>query len=170
MQPFTPKLRIPDGVSAITFHVMPHDLDAIGHMNNGRYFTIADLGRFDLVLSSGLWRAVVKHRWMPVVSAIAMRFRREMRLFTRYRLETRLVGWDESVVVIEHQFVIESGQRAGQVAARALAKAGFYDRSKGQYVSIREVMEAMGYTGPTPKLSPDVEAFLRADDAMRQVA
>lgn len=170
IQRFTPRLDVPNGVSKLNFRVMPHDLDAIGHMNNGRYLTIADLGRLDLVLSTGLWRAVVKNRWTPIASTIVVRYRRELRLFEPFRLETRVVGWDDTVVVIEHQFVFAKGDREGQVASRALFKGGFYDRKIRQFVPITEVMAAMGYSGPAPKLAPDVEAFLRADDAMKQAA
>ena len=46
-------------------------------MNNGRYLTLMDLGRADLVIRSGLWRAVLRHGWAPVVSAVKIRFRRE---------------------------------------------------------------------------------------------
>lgn len=170
MQPFTPKLDIPAGVSVLDFRVMPHDLDAVGHMNNGRYLTIADLGRLDLVLASGLWREVVKNRWTPIASTIAIRYRREIRLFERFRLESRLLGWDDTIVVIEHQFVFATGERAGQVAARALFKGGFYDRKVREFVAMKDVMAAMNYFGPSPVLAPDVEAFLKADDAMRLAA
>ena len=50
-------------------------------MNNGRYWSLMDLGRTDLMLRTGLWRAVLRHRWVPVVNAGAIRFRRELRLF-----------------------------------------------------------------------------------------
>lgn len=169
-QPFRPKLAVPDGVSTLNFRVMPHDLDAIGHMNNGRYLTIGDLGRMDLVLASGLWRMVVKNRWTPIASTIAIRYRREIRLFEPFRLETRLLGWEGTVCVIEHQFVFVKGERVGQVAARALFKGGFYDRKARAFVPMTEVMAAMNYHGASPKLAADVEAFLKADDAMRLAA
>lgn len=170
IQPFTGKPEIPHGVSRLKFRVMPHDLDAVGHMNNGRYLTIADLGRFDLVLASGLWRQVVKHRWMPVASTIAIRYRREMRLFEPFWLETRVIGWSDTVIVIEHLYVFQKGKRAGQVAARALFKGGFYSRAQRAYVPISRVLEAMGFDGPAPDLPEDVAAFLAADDAMREAS
>ena len=52
----------------------------------------------------------------------------------------------------------------------ALFKGGFYDRKVRAFVPIREVMAAMGYDGPAPAMPADVEAFLKADDAMRQAA
>ena len=63
-------------VSRLAFRVWPHDLDTSLHMNNGRYWTIMDLGRADLMIRSGLWRAVLREKWTPVVSAAKIRFRR----------------------------------------------------------------------------------------------
>src|SRR5688500_19098494 len=78
-----------------------HEIDTSLHMNNGRYWTLMDLGRADLMIRSGLWRAVVKHRWLPVVSAAMIRFRRELRLFRPFSLKTRIVTWADTWVVIE---------------------------------------------------------------------
>ncbi|HEV2566447.1 MAG TPA: hypothetical protein VGU19_15340 [Microvirga sp.] len=41
-------------VSRLTFRVWPHDLDTSLHMNNGRYWTLMDLGRTDMMIRSGL--------------------------------------------------------------------------------------------------------------------
>ena len=54
---FRPKLDPVRDVSRLTFRVWPHDLDTSLHMNNGRYWTLMDLGRTDIMIRSGLWRA-----------------------------------------------------------------------------------------------------------------
>ncbi len=35
--------------------VLPNDLDVQMHMNNGRYLSIMDLGRLDLIVRLGFW-------------------------------------------------------------------------------------------------------------------
>src|SRR5689334_3668379 len=60
--------------SVLPFRVLPNDLDPNWHMNNGRYLTIMDLGRLDLTLHSGLMRAIIKHRWMPVLGGATIRY------------------------------------------------------------------------------------------------
>jgi acyl-CoA thioesterase FadM len=162
------RLVMPGGVSELHFRVWPHDLDPSLHMNNARYLGIMDLGRLDVILRSGLWRAVTRHRWTPIASAAVIRFRREMRLFDRYRLETRILAWDELAVVMEQVFVFDGGAREGQVAARALFKGGLYDRAAREFVPIAQLMSEIGVTAPSPPHSPEIEAFLKADDAMRQ--
>ena len=42
--------------SHLRFHVWPNDLDFNMHMNNGRYLTVMDLGRFDLMIRTGLMK------------------------------------------------------------------------------------------------------------------
>ena len=63
-------------------------------------------------------------------------FRRELKAFERFRLETRLVYWDEQRVVMEQVFLYASGSRAGQIAAHALFKGGLYDRDQGEFLPI----------------------------------
>lgn len=162
------RLALPDGMSALRFRVFPHDLDSSLHMNNGRYLTIMDLGRFDMMARSGLLRAALRHGWTPIASSIKIRYRREMRLGQRYRLETRLVAWDETFVVMEQVFVIEGGPRDGQRAAHALFKGGLYDRKSAAFVPIQRLMAEVGATGESPVHSLEVEAFLKADDALRR--
>jgi acyl-CoA thioesterase FadM len=163
-----PRLQVPEGVSALHFRVWLHDLDPSVHMNNGRYLAIMDLGRLDVIIRSGLWRAVMRHRWTPIASAAVIRFRRELRLFDRYRLETRILAWDELAVVMEQVFLFAGGARDGQVAARALFKGGIYDRAARQFVPIARLMGEIGVASESPPHSPEIEAFLRADDAIRQ--
>ena len=40
--------------TSLSFCVWPNDLDLNGHMNNGRYLSIMDIGRMDWVLRLGI--------------------------------------------------------------------------------------------------------------------
>ena len=138
------RLAMPELASEITFRVWPTDLDVFLHVSNGRYLSIMDLGRTDLIVRSGLWHAMTAHGWTPIASTILIRFRREMRLFDKFRLQTRLVAWSGSSVVIEHQFVLIGGKNDGQVSARALFKGGIYDRSARAFVPVSRLMGEIG--------------------------
>src|SRR5262245_34092258 len=109
------RLVPPDNTSVRTFRAWPLDIDTSLHLNNGRYLTLMDLGRLDFMVASGLWRVVLRQRWTPIASAITIRFRREIRLFQRFRIETRLVAWDSTFVVMEQNFILIGGPRQGQV-------------------------------------------------------
>jgi acyl-CoA thioesterase FadM len=163
------KLEMPRQPSELLFRVWPTDLDLSLHMNNGRYLTIMDLGRIDLIVRSGLWRAMREHGWTPIASTILIRFRREMRLFDKFRLQTQLVAWSESSVVIEHRFVLVGGANDGQVSARALFKGGIYDRATRAFVPVSRLMQEIGIAADSPPLPPEATAFLASDDALRIV-
>ena len=160
-------LVLPAGASSLYFRVWPHDLDLSLHLNNGRYLTLMDLGRLDILARSGLMREVWRHKWTPIASAISIRFRRELRPWQRFRLETRLLCWDASLVVIEQTFWIEGGPRHGQVAARALFKGGLYDRRETKFVEIARLMTLTGVSAVSPAPTPGAAAFLRADAEMK---
>lgn len=165
--PFRPRLELPFARSLLPFRVWFHDLDTSMHMNNGRYWSLMDLGRTDLLLRSGLWRAVLRERWVPVVNAGMIRFRREMRLFRAFEIETAIVCWTENWLVMQHR-VLSRGRDGGEiVTAVALVRAALYDRKAKSYVPIARLLAEMGVSAESPPQTPEVEAFLAAEEAMR---
>lgn len=149
--------------SVVFFRVLPTDLDFNLHMNNGRYLTIMDLGRFDLMQRSGLAGIAIKNRWMPVVASQVINYRRSLAPFQRYSLHSRILGWDERFVYFLQQFRAQDGR----LAASALVRAGIL--VKGRSLTIEEIIPMVGYRGPQPVLASqvtswrDTEEWLRAD-------
>ena len=96
------------------FRVWPHDLDINRHMNNGRYATLMDLGRVDLMIRSGVAGAVLRARMHPVVTAQHITYRRALGPFERFTIETRVTGWDERCIYLAQRFVRASGEVAAE--------------------------------------------------------
>ena len=66
------RLRGPISIwdQAVTpMRVLPNDLDLLWHMNNGRYLSLMDQGRVDLMVRAGLWAELNMRGWFPVVVA-----------------------------------------------------------------------------------------------------
>lgn len=167
-RPFQPRLAPPFEASRLRFRVWLHDLDTSLHMNNARYWGLMDLGRTDLMLRSGLWRAVLRHGWVPVVNCGTIRFRRELRLLRPLTLETRLLCWQDNWVVIQHR-ILATGRDGRQiVAAVALVRAALYDRKQKAYVPAARLFAEIGIAAESPTPSAEVAAFLAADEALRQ--
>lgn len=165
-----PEISLPEGRSILRFRVWPHDLDTSLHLNNGRYLTLMDQGRLDLMVKGGLWRAVLRHRWTPVATAVKIRFRREIRLFEPFRIETRILAWDATHVIIEQVFLFEQGRRKDAIAAHALFKGGLYDRTDKAFVPVERLMREAGVIASSPAPSAEVEAFLKADEELKRAA
>ncbi|KAB2846613.1 MAG: thioesterase [Hyphomicrobiaceae bacterium] len=163
-----PRLSPPDDASELAFRVWPTDLDTSLHMNNGRYLTIMDLGRLDLMVRSGLWRAVLRHRWTPIANAVHIRFRRELGPFQKFTLQSALHSWSAAIVVMEQRFIFASGTRRGEIAASALFLGGLYDRQGKSFVPIERLMSELGIKAESPEPSAEVKAFLEANEELRK--
>jgi YbgC/YbaW family acyl-CoA thioester hydrolase len=118
------------------FRVALTDLDPLRHVNNGKYLSMLDLGRLDLMLRSGFWGALVDRGWYPVVSAQTITYKRSLTLGQRFELVTRVLGVDERAVYLEQTFV-----RGGAVVARAVVQGRFLRKSGGT-VPPAELLEA----------------------------
>jgi acyl-CoA thioesterase FadM len=117
-------------IGRVRMRVMPNDLDLLGHVNNGIYFSLMDLGRMDLFLRSGGWQKLSKLGWYPVAASETISFRRSLRLWQRYTLETKVIGFDAKAMYIEQRFV-----RDGEVYVQAYLRGRFVKKSGGTVTS-----------------------------------
>jgi acyl-CoA thioesterase FadM len=131
----------------------PNDLDTNMHMNNGRYLTIMDLGRLDLIARTGLWPVMRARKWYPVIASAKISFRRSLNVFETFELTTQVIGWDDKWLYIEHRM-----ERGGKVMAQAFVK-GLFLGPDGK-VAMEELVGAIGHDGPSPELDPAVVAAL----------
>ena len=125
--------------------VLPGDIDAYKHLNNGRYLTLCDIGRYDWSARTGMLRVFRKNRWFPVIATAAVTFRRSLELFQRFELSTKVIYWDDKWFYIEHEFI-----REGSVCARVLVKGVIRDEAK-HAVSMSQVVAALG-EGERPRI------------------
>jgi acyl-CoA thioesterase FadM len=130
----------PLDTSRVSFLVWPNDLDNNLHLNNGRYLTLMDLGRWDLALRTGLVGLVVRNRWQPLAGGVSIRFRRPLPPFRSYHLLTRILAWDSKWFYMEQRF-----RQGGRDKARALVRVLF--RGPGGNVPPEEVAAALGRAG-----------------------
>ena len=128
--------------------VWPNDLDTNFLMNNGRYLTVMDLGRTDLIIRSGQLKTLMARKWYPVVAATHITFRRSLNLFERFTITTQLIGWDDDWIYLEQSI----RNAKGEFATRALFKTAFLHR--GKRVSSAELAEAFGMS-PVSSALPD---------------
>jgi len=105
----------------VWLRVWPNDLDFNLHVNNGRYLTLADIGRMHWFVRTRLWSVARQEKALPVVGDAIAKFRKELGAFDKFCIETRMLGWDERWGFIEHRFV-RRGRVLGVVAIRGVFK------------------------------------------------
>jgi acyl-CoA thioesterase FadM len=144
------------GPCRTSFTVLPTDLDVLMHVNNGVYLSMMDLARIDLMQRSGLFEPIYKKGWYPVVVAQSIWYRRSLRVFQRFVIETRVLGWDEKAFVIEQRF-----ECRGDVVAHALVR-GRFRAKKGGNVAPADIVAMVPNPPATPTL-PEYAARWNAD-------
>ena len=114
-----------------------NDLDLFGHVNNGRYLTLMDLGRLHLAMRTGLLGVMRRRGWHAAASAVEIRFRRPLKFAQRYTLTTEIVDWDEAWFLFAQRF-----ESAGKLVAEARVQAQF--RHGRDRVPTAEALDAVG--------------------------
>ena len=153
---FGRRLDIMD-VSVVNFRVWLNDLDFNGHMNNGRYMTIMDLGRLDLIFRAGFGRKILTGRWQPIVASCTIRFRRSLRPLQKYQLHSRLLCWDDKWFIVEQRFMVQE-----RPVAIAYIK-GLFKGHKGENISPQDVLLQAGHVGDSPPFPDAVQLWLQAE-------
>jgi acyl-CoA thioesterase FadM len=132
-------------VTSVRLRVWPNDLDLYRHVNNGRYLTLADLGRIDWFLRTGVTQLALHRGARPIIGDAMAKFRRDLRLFQSFDVHSRLLGWDRRWLFLEHRFV-RNGRVIGVVAIRGVFKgaSGTLDPA--------EILAALGAPAASPAL------------------
>ncbi len=90
------------GTSVSRFTVMPTDCDLNFHLNAGRYVSFMDVARMDLLSRTRVVGPLLKHGWRPMMGGIVVRYRRSVLPFRRFEIRSRVAGWDEKWIYVEH--------------------------------------------------------------------
>ena len=124
-----------------SFRIWPSDLDIFNHLNNGKYGSLMDLSRFDLLLRSGAWKQLRKNRWYPVVVAETITFRKSLALWQKFEMEARIEGWDTEAFFVLQRFVV-----SGEIYAEAWVRIRFLQNPRG-IVTPEMIFETFGKPG-----------------------
>ncbi|HEY6645084.1 acyl-CoA thioesterase [Povalibacter sp.] len=145
------------------FIVMPSDIDLLGHVNNGKYFSLMDVARTDHAIRSGYVSIFRRQAWWPVVVAGTIQFYSSLLPFRRFVIETRLIGWDERTFFVHHRVVRNDANRklVAQAAVRAVI------RNSAGTIATADVVAALGNIVP-PEPMPDwIAGWARSLDQVR---
>ena len=157
---FREKIKIFD-TSVVTFRVSPFDLDINRHMTNSRYLSVMDLGRMDLIVRTGLFQHLWKHKWGSVLGAATVRWRRGLNMMQKYYLHSHVIGWDEKWIYLDQKVLSND-----DVICHAIVKAIFVG-DKGS-LSAHDVMKHIGVSIESPPLPGAVVSWKKSEECMRQ--
>ena len=117
---FKSRFRRPLGIlddCVIAMRVWPNDLDLNMHMNSGRYLSMMDIGRVEILARTRHAAAGAQTRMAAMVGATFIRYKKSLLPFERFTVRSRIVCWDEKWLYFAH--ILE---RRGEVAAQAYVR------------------------------------------------
>lgn len=135
-----------------------NDIDNFLEMNNGRIFTLFDLGRTDFAIRTGLGAKLIKNRWGLVVAGSTIQYRKRIRAFDKVTMKTRICAIDERWFYVEQTMWVK-----GKCTCHALLRTAVTNFKSGKTLPTKEVLESLGYADIS--LPPDewVQAWIDAD-------
>lgn len=137
--------------------VLPFDLDFQCHMNNSKYLREMDFGRVYHLLFSNFYDTLLACGGkLLTIGASTIRYRRSLRLWERFSLQTRILCWVDNALYVEQRFV---SCRDGFISAIALLKMS----TKGATVEKTLEKLCVGRC-PSPPFPPEVESWAEAID------
>ena len=80
----------------INLRVLPQDIDLFMELNNGRYVTLLDLGRFSYGAKVNMGKFLKKNNWSLTIVGTYNEYRHRLRLFQKFILETKIIGYDKN--------------------------------------------------------------------------
>lgn len=99
------------------------DVDMFGELNNARYLSYMELGRWDYSWRVGFVALMRRRRWGVAVGGASIRYRRRIPLFARFRLTTQVICHDGRWFYFLHEFHARE-----RICASALLKIGVTSR------------------------------------------
>ena len=126
-----------------TFWANPFDSDWFNSIQAGRFFTYTDAARWEIAVRLGFLKLAIKKKLVVVLGGQKIIYRRPVRIFRRFKLKMRIVGWDHKWMYASHYF-----EQGSKIKCASFTKIGL--RSKEGLYSPIKAFEDMGYSHNPP--------------------
>ena len=146
----------------VHLRVWPNDLDFNGHVNNGRYLALADIGRVHWFVRTGVLRVARRNKALPIIGDAIAKFRQDLKLFQRFEIHTRLIGWDRKWGFLEHRFV-RTDRVIGVVAIRGVFKG------PGGPLDPGVLLAGVAHAAPSPELPEWANRFHQGGELLSEL-
>lgn len=135
-----------------------NDIDNFLEMNNGRIFTLFDLGRTDFAIRTGLGKKLIENRWGLVVAGSTIQYRKRIRAFDKVTMKTRVCAIDERWFYIEQTLWVKD-----KCTCHALLRTAVTNIKTGKTLDTKTVLDSLGYQDVDLPVDEWVQAWIQAD-------
>ena len=107
------------------FWANPFDSDWLQGLQAGRYFTYTDAARWEIAARLGFLKMSLQKKLVLIIGGQKIIYRRPVRIFRRFRLHLRILGWDEKWLYAAHTF-----EQGGETKCLLFTKIGLRQKRK----------------------------------------
>ncbi len=144
-------------VSILKTRVCLTDIDPFMELNNGRYLTLFDFGRYDVALRTGLWRYMKSEKWGLIVAGISIRYRYRLKVFKKIEIHSKVIGIDRRWFYFEQKIFSN-----GKLHASALVRTAVTSH-KG-LVPVEEVLKKLDMADVSIPVPHWVKSWAESDE------
>ena len=127
-----PKLKLEDK-SVLGLRTGFTDTDMFMELNNARYFTYMELGRWDFAYRAGFISLMKKYKWGIALGGASVRFRRRIPFPGKFTLTTQLICHDGRWF-----YFLQETHRKNKICSSGLIKIGI--TSKNELIPATDVL------------------------------
>ncbi|MEO1553238.1 MAG: thioesterase family protein [Pseudomonadota bacterium] len=131
----------------LNYRVWFTDQDMFMHMTNSRYLSFSDLARLNLLIRTGIMKALRKNRWHLEICGQTRTITRMLKAPQAFRMTCEIEGWSDAHIAFNHAF-----KRRGNTHAIVNTLMRVAD-ADGNEVPPQILMDAVLWTQPSPELS-----------------
>ncbi|MEL7284520.1 MAG: thioesterase family protein [Pseudomonadota bacterium] len=135
-----------DKVYQRTYRVWLTDQDMFMHMTNSRYLSFSDLGRLNLLIRSGLSKALKQNGWRLEICAQTRTITRMLKAPQAFRMICEIDGWTDQHIAFNHMF--KRGRKT-HATVNTLMRISDGD---GNQVSPQRLIDAVRWAQSSPKM------------------
>lgn len=135
----------------------PWDIDPWVELNNGRTLTLYDLGRIPMSQRIGLVPVLRREGWGVAVAGVSVRYRRRIRAFQKFTMQSRTTCWDDKFSYMEQSMWLSNGECASHSLVRGAVT------SKNGIVPPAVLAEKMGVDPVSPPMPDWIKDWVKAE-------
>ena len=132
------------------------DIDPYGEINNGRYQTLADVGRFNHGFRTGFFNKATKNKIYFTVAGATIKYRYRIPFGEKFKMTTKIIYFDEKWTYFLHKFIAKD-----RVTTTILVRTGIVKNSK--IIRSKEASLIFNFNIPSTKLQTWVKDWIKSD-------
>ncbi|MEM7328308.1 MAG: thioesterase family protein [Pseudomonadota bacterium] len=135
-----------DQAFARNYRVWFTDQDMFMHMTNSRYLSFSDLARLNLLIRTGLMKAMRDNRWRLEICGQTRTITRMLKAPQSFQMVCEIEGWSDRHIAFNHAF-----KRRGHTHAIVNTLMRVAD-ADGNEVAPETLLQAISWQNASPKM------------------